>query len=174
MATLTYGPGLSLDGGQADNSLTGVGDTLGNFNFLTFSTETASQAIGDYRRLNNPVLQNIFNGNGFTYSPSGVPTGGNITEFKVLFNGALFSDLTSISVPVVTLEAWVAKGQYALAGATIFAGDDTTDEVGFSAVQSIGGLGIKVGAGSSLAALRCASPAHLRQWLQSTASGARK
>ncbi len=56
----------------------------------------------------------------------------------------------------------------------IFVGDDTTDEVGFSAVQSIGGLGIKVGAGSSLAALRCASPAHLRQWLQSAASGAHK
>ena len=54
----------------------------------------------------------------------------------------------------------------------VFAGDDTTDEVGFSAVQSMGGQGIKVGAGSSLAELRCTSPAHLRQWLQSASPGA--
>ena len=47
----------------------------------------------------------------------------------------------------------------------VFAGDDTTDEAGFSAVQSIGGQGIKVGAGSSMAELHCASPADLFQWL---------
>ncbi|MCY1166130.1 MAG: trehalose-phosphatase [Pseudomonadota bacterium] len=49
----------------------------------------------------------------------------------------------------------------------VFAGDDTTDEAGFAAVQAMGGQGIKVGAGDSLAEHRCASPARLRQWLQS-------
>ena len=48
----------------------------------------------------------------------------------------------------------------------IFAGDDVTDEAGFSAVQALGGAGIKVGVGETLAHYRCASPAALRQWLQ--------
>ncbi len=45
------------------------------------------------------------------------------------------------------------------------AGDDVTDEAGFSAVQLLGGAGIKVGDGETLAHYRCASPAALRQWL---------
>ena len=48
----------------------------------------------------------------------------------------------------------------------IFAGDDVTDEAGFSAVQALGGAGIKVGDGETVAQYRCASPAALRQWLQ--------
>jgi trehalose 6-phosphate phosphatase len=48
----------------------------------------------------------------------------------------------------------------------LFAGDDTTDEHGFTAVQTLGGQGIKVGQGPSHAELRCASPRDLRQWLQ--------
>ncbi len=50
----------------------------------------------------------------------------------------------------------------------LFAGDDTTDEAGFAAVQGLGGEGIKVGVGHSLAERRCASPAELRQWLQTS------
>ena len=48
----------------------------------------------------------------------------------------------------------------------VFAGDDTTDEAGFAAVQAMGGAGIKVGEGPSLAHHRCASTALLRQWLR--------
>ncbi len=48
----------------------------------------------------------------------------------------------------------------------LFAGDDVTDEAGFSAVQLLGGEGIKVGEGATLANYRCPSPALLRQWLQ--------
>jgi trehalose 6-phosphate phosphatase len=48
----------------------------------------------------------------------------------------------------------------------LFAGDDVTDEAGFSAVQALGGFGVKVGEGESAAQYRCASPAALRQWLQ--------
>ena len=47
----------------------------------------------------------------------------------------------------------------------LFAGDDVTDEAGFAAVQSLGGAGIKVGDGETLAHYRCPSPAALRQWL---------
>ena len=48
----------------------------------------------------------------------------------------------------------------------LFAGDDVTDEAGFAAVQSLGGSGIKVGDGETVAQHRCASPAALRQWLR--------
>lgn len=48
----------------------------------------------------------------------------------------------------------------------LFAGDDTTDESGFASVQALGGLGIKVGPGATVARHRCASPRELRAWLQ--------
>jgi trehalose 6-phosphate phosphatase len=49
----------------------------------------------------------------------------------------------------------------------VFIGDDITDEAGFAWVQSqpAGGLGIKVGAGPSLAHARIASPAAVRRML---------
>lgn len=52
----------------------------------------------------------------------------------------------------------------------LFAGDDVTDEAGFAAVQRLGGCGIKVGAGSTLAHWRLADPSALRQWLQQAAT----
>jgi trehalose 6-phosphate phosphatase len=48
----------------------------------------------------------------------------------------------------------------------VFIGDDITDEVGFSTVQRLGGLGIKVGAGTSVAWQRLADPQALRQELE--------
>jgi trehalose 6-phosphate phosphatase len=48
----------------------------------------------------------------------------------------------------------------------VFIGDDITDEVGFSTVQRLGGLGIKVGEGATVAWRRLADPAALRQELE--------
>jgi trehalose 6-phosphate phosphatase len=48
----------------------------------------------------------------------------------------------------------------------VFIGDDVTDEVGFSTVQRLGGLGIKVGEGPSVAWQRLAHPAALREQLE--------
>lgn len=48
----------------------------------------------------------------------------------------------------------------------LFAGDDATDEAGFTVVQQRGGCGIKVGEGPTGAHCHCPSPAALRQWLQ--------
>jgi trehalose 6-phosphate phosphatase len=52
----------------------------------------------------------------------------------------------------------------------IFMGDDVTDEAGFAAVQELGGYGVKVGAGPSVARHRCPNPAALRAWLEHAVS----
>jgi trehalose 6-phosphate phosphatase len=48
----------------------------------------------------------------------------------------------------------------------VFIGDDITDEVGFSTVQRLGGIGVKVGPGTTVAWRRIADPAALRQELE--------
>ena len=47
----------------------------------------------------------------------------------------------------------------------VFIGDDITDEVGFSTVQRLGGMGIKVGEGPTVAWQRLPDPAALRREL---------
>ena len=53
---------------------------------------------------------------------------------------------------------------------SLFAGDDVTDESGFTAVQSAGGQAIKVGPGSTAAHHRCRGPAEVGAWLQAAAA----
>jgi trehalose 6-phosphate phosphatase len=48
----------------------------------------------------------------------------------------------------------------------VFIGDDVTDEAGFSTVQRLGGLGIKVGGGATIAWRRLADPSALRRELE--------
>ena len=48
----------------------------------------------------------------------------------------------------------------------LFVGDDITDEVGFTTVQNMGGLGVKVGEGSTTAWQRLASPEAMRLELE--------
>ncbi len=52
----------------------------------------------------------------------------------------------------------------------VFAGDDVTDEPGFDVVQRLGGSGIKVGAGDSVALHHVSDPQALRQWLHQSAT----
>lgn len=54
--------------------------------------------------------------------------------------------------------------------APVFIGDDRTDEAGFDTVQRLGGVGIKVGAGDSVAARRLPDPAALRRELEAAAA----
>jgi trehalose 6-phosphate phosphatase len=49
-----------------------------------------------------------------------------------------------------------------------FAGDDLTDEAGFAWVQAVGGEGVKVGPGPSVARHRCPDPLALRDWLDAS------
>jgi trehalose 6-phosphate phosphatase len=44
-------------------------------------------------------------------------------------------------------------------------GDDTTDEDAIAAAETIGGIGVKIGAGATAASLRAPDPAALRAWL---------
>jgi trehalose 6-phosphate phosphatase len=65
----------------------------------------------------------------------------------------------------LAIEAYLEEAPFA--GRTpVFIGDDITDEVGFSTVQGLGGLGIKVGEGPTCAWRRLADPSALRQELE--------
>jgi trehalose 6-phosphate phosphatase len=64
-----------------------------------------------------------------------------------------------------SIEAFLAEPPFA--GRTpVFIGDDITDEVGFSTVQRLGGIGIKVGEGPTVAWRRLADPTALRHELE--------
>lgn len=52
----------------------------------------------------------------------------------------------------------------------IFVGDDLTDENGFKAVNALGGLSIRIGAGETIAKVRLGTPADLRHCLSTWAS----
>jgi trehalose 6-phosphate phosphatase len=47
----------------------------------------------------------------------------------------------------------------------VFVGDDRTDEDGFFAAQALGGHGVKVGPGATLARYRIGTVAGVRDWL---------
>ena len=63
------------------------------------------------------------------------------------------------------IEAFMREAPFA-GRIPVFVGDDFTDEVGFSTVQHLHGMGVKVGEGATVAWQRLASPAALRFQLQ--------
>jgi trehalose 6-phosphate phosphatase len=70
------------------------------------------------------------------------------------------------------IEAFMQEAPFA-GRRPLFIGDDCTDEIGFSAVQGLQGLGVKVGEGPSIAWGRLESPALFRQQLQAAAKAAK-
>ena len=67
------------------------------------------------------------------------------------------------------IEAFLAEPPFA-SRTPVFIGDDVTDEVGFSTVQRLGGMGIKVGEGATCAWHRLPHPQALRQELEAAAA----
>jgi trehalose 6-phosphate phosphatase len=67
------------------------------------------------------------------------------------------------------IEAFLAEAPFA-GRRPVFVGDDLTDEVGFATVQRLGGIGVKVGEGASVAAQRLDSPAVFLEHLRSAAA----
>jgi trehalose 6-phosphate phosphatase len=65
----------------------------------------------------------------------------------------------------LAIEAFLKEAPFA-GRMPVFVGDDFTDEVGFSTVQRMRGLGVKVGEGATVAWHRLASPTVLRHELQ--------
>lgn len=63
------------------------------------------------------------------------------------------------------IEAFMRESPFA-GRVPVFIGDDITDEVGFSTVQRLGGMGIKVGEGPTVAWRRLRDPQALRQDLE--------
>ena len=62
------------------------------------------------------------------------------------------------------VEAFMAEAPFS-GRVPVFIGDDTTDEAGMSAAKALGGFGIKVGTGDSVADYRLADPAAVHAYL---------
>ncbi|HYW56156.1 MAG TPA: trehalose-phosphatase [Polaromonas sp.] len=84
-----------------------------------------------------------------------------------LMQGKCVIDIKPAGVSKGTaIAAFMAEAPFA--GRTpLFAGDDVTDEAGFTQVQSMGGYAVKVGQGPTVAQHRCDSVGQLMAWLQS-------
>lgn len=88
----------------------------------------------------------------------------------VLMQGKCVIDLIPAGASKGTaIAAFMSEAPFA-GRVPVFTGDDVTDEDGFEQVLRMGGHAIKVGAGPSLARLRCNSVADLAAWLEASAA----
>ncbi len=88
----------------------------------------------------------------------------------VLMEGKMIVEVKSNAVSKGTaIRDFLAEAPF-LGSRPLFIGDDTTDEAGFAHVQGIGGIGLKVGPGPTVAQCRIASAEQLRVVLAQAAA----
>jgi trehalose 6-phosphate phosphatase len=90
--------------------------------------------------------------------------------FRLQEGKAVIEIVPAVSGKGRAVEALMAEAPYR-GRRPLFIGDDVTDEHGFAAVNALGGVAIKVGAGATAAGRRIADPAALRAWLARFALG---
>lgn len=79
----------------------------------------------------------------------------------VLLEGKMVIEVKPAGIDKGTaVRSFLAEAPFA-GHAALFAGDDITDEAGFDMVQQLGGAGVKVGAGASIAQFRIDGPGAL-------------
>jgi len=124
MTVLKFDIGMRPSGALGDTTVNGISQTLNRLNYITFTTETASTAIGDFRVLGLPGLLYRFTGFGFQYDLAGFPIGGIITGISITYNGLPCADFSAIAIPVPSLVSWAISGDWSSAARAFFAGDD--------------------------------------------------
>ncbi|WP_326542511.1 trehalose-phosphatase [Pseudorhodoferax sp.] len=84
---------------------------------------------------------------------------------SLLHGKMVFEAKSSLANKGKALDAFLQEPPFA-GRKPVFLGDDTTDEPGFQVAQKLGGTGIKVGQGETLARHRIAGPAAVRAGLK--------
>ena len=95
-----------------------------------------------------------------------------VPGLKLMHGKAVVELMPAQASKARAIEAFIAEPPFA-GRVPLFAGDDVTDESGFDHVQSLGGTGIKVGPGDSVALYRLESPSALRGWLRDAITAVR-
>ena len=91
------------------------------------------------------------------------------SEYRVQYGKAVAEILPAAAGKGKVIERFLQETPYR-GRRPIFAGDDLTDENGFQTVNAHDGLSIRIGAGETVARLRLATPAALRNSLSEWAS----
>jgi len=86
----------------------------------------------------------------------------NLPEFDIVAGKMVFEARQKQANKGEAIKAFMCEAPFA-GRVPVFVGDDTTDEDGFEAVQSLGGIGIKLGPGDTKARLRLPDVAAARR-----------
>ncbi|MGO4572165.1 trehalose-phosphatase [Microvirga sp. 2TAF3] len=92
------------------------------------------------------------------------------SDYRVQFGKAVAEILPSAAGKGKVIEKFLQQAPYR-GRQPIFIGDDLTDENGFKAVNALGGVSIRIGAGETVAQERLGTPADLRHCLSQWAAG---
>jgi hypothetical protein len=126
--------------------------TVEDYKQLTFSTQSPTLTVGDYRTANYPQYVVQFEGSGFTYgSPPKLPIDGTATRILETFDGKTALDLTEVSISMQAFNGWLSSKTGAVDFVTsVLGGNDYIQGTSFADVLAgfAGNDRIKGGAGA--------------------------